>query len=83
MKDRIVLRNVATVLTDDEVKLVSGGDEIVPPDDGDDGGGPGYGYGGGYGGGGGTSLTGGQTTQKVSSEDPNGPLDEDKSVADF
>jgi hypothetical protein len=31
----------------------------------------------------GGGLTGGQETQKVSSQDPNGPMDKDKSKGDY
>lgn len=89
-QDRIILRGVARELTEEELLSVAGGEEVYTG--GDDGGGGGGGgdyggdYGGGdYGGGGGSyaGITGPQPTQKVSSQDPNGPMDEDKSAADF
>ncbi|MBV6320218.1 hypothetical protein [Duganella violaceipulchra] len=85
MNNRIILRQAARDLTTEELDLVSGGtDEDMPPD-WDNGGGSGGGGGehtGSHGGGGGW-MTPGQPTKKVSSQDPNGPMDEDKSSGDF
>jgi hypothetical protein len=84
MKDRIVLHRAARDLTDEELNIVSGGEYEDTGDDSGGGGGGGWGgdWGGGWGGGG-AGITGGQPTTKVSSQDPNGPMDQDTSALDF
>lgn len=83
--DRIILRGTARELSKEELQIVSGGEEVPIDGGGGDnpGGDGGGGYGGGDDGGSGAGVTPGQPTQKLSSQDPNGPMDEDKSALDW